>query len=438
MPGAFLVLLQFIEDNHSSLFSGMSLVVLFASCIILMLRLDACELLSSPCLTFVQAAFEWLGDGGLLAVVSAYVIVVSYVQVSWHDECKRELRKSYRVILELAEKKPETLKAETWPEWTERQFSNFCVDFVSRARLLIAWSEDWPQGVLGVALVLRYVGLKGFGFAGISAAISVGKGVLIPVGQSLIFEYKKAAVEKALDDLVFSAETRQRMVETLPSPPQNSPIDPESVGEPFNRLMKKHSDSVLKRLNVADSELYRPLRDWLQQQWFKDLMKSERHIERFRVSLVEHYLNNGAPVRYLYQLGHMKGKCKLAGFKASDCKELANFTAEMCKKAKFTVKDCTDAGFSLSQCKEAGFTVKHFKNAGFTATQCAEAGFSQDDLEDVDFTTSKQWEDAGIMPSICSFTQKPKVAYDLESDTEDSESEVSCRRCRRRKIESLE
>ena len=40
--------------------------------------------------------------------------------------------------------------AATYLEMFEVTMSNFAVEFLSHARLFIAWAEDWPQGFVGV------------------------------------------------------------------------------------------------------------------------------------------------------------------------------------------------------------------------------------------------------------------------------------------------
>lgn len=127
----------------------------------------------------VAAPSSLFTDGGLLAVLSVYVIIYSHILVIEHDDCARDLRKTYRSILELPMKRSRFGDAHL-RDWIERQLGNQFVDFLSSSRLLIAWAEDWPQGVLGVLIVLHHGGTEGFGLAGFSALVSISKGLLIP------------------------------------------------------------------------------------------------------------------------------------------------------------------------------------------------------------------------------------------------------------------
>ena len=145
--------------------------ILFVGSFFCFLIPDHLRQIDTLCQNWAPTVFRCLADGGLLASVSIYVILNSHIHIFENEDCVRDLRKRYRAILELP-LKPTNTDRETCCEWMGSRISNLCVDFLSSARLVIAWSEDIPQGLIGVVLVLRYAGRNGIGFAGISATIS--------------------------------------------------------------------------------------------------------------------------------------------------------------------------------------------------------------------------------------------------------------------------
>ena len=171
-----------------------------------------------------RAVPKWLialSDGGLLGLAAMYVIVFSYFQVALHEECKQDLHKTYMAILKLPLKPLKPVPETTW-EWLAREASNQLVDFLSSSRLLIAWTEDIPQGIIGILLIVRFSiphaesgGTKSLGFAAGSALISFLKGGLIPALQLYVFAQRKADVKRSLDLLVDSQEALQKLVDTL-------------------------------------------------------------------------------------------------------------------------------------------------------------------------------------------------------------------------------
>ena len=256
--------------------------------------------------------------------------------------------------------------------------------------------------------------------------ISFFKGMILPAIGSLLIRVvrsKELVVRKALDDLVSSPEAMQSLFAKID---ETSLVSPESVGRVLAELVKDSSKDVLERCGVDSTRKFeRMRRHWLEalrnsttsRKLKKGFRAASTTAEHFRVGLVEHYLKKGVPVNDLHELGHiMKGNCKLAGFKASDCKELANFTAEMCREAGFTITDCTDAGFSLLQCKEAGFTARDFKHHGFTAKQCKDLGFSAHACRYAEFTAT-ECQEAGFVAD--DYVTPDGVAFDSDSSDED-------------------
>ncbi|CAK8986127.1 unnamed protein product [Durusdinium trenchii] len=359
-----------------------------------MLITDRLRQIDSVLVNFSEETFWWLADGGLLAIVSIYVILHAHILVIRSEDCAQDLRKTYRAILELP-LKPTNPGGEACCAWIGRRFTNLCVDFLSSARLLIAWSEDIPQGVIGVALVLRYAGPNGIGFAGISAIISTSKGVLIPILQRLVLEYRKSQVARGLDDIL---GTQQKAF--LEKFLATSPVSHERIRLQVEEPLRTMSSDLLKRLNVdLVAEMQKMRHKWLADGG-----------EMIRCEVVASYLNQGVSTTNLFDLGHMTGHCKNAGFSAGQCKEVAGFSAQKCKEAGFSPSDCKEAGFSYSECKdadfsiqeciEAGFTPMQCKEAGFVAKQCKEAGFSARDFKDAGFS-AVQCKIVGFEETLC-------------------------------------
>lgn len=357
---------------------------------------------------------EALADGGFLAVLSTYVIIYSHILVNRSKDCAQDLRKKYGGILELPLKPTTTGEETTW-ECIERHAGNSFADFVSGARLLIAWAEDWPQGIIGVALVFRYSGINGLGFAGFSAIISVSKGLLIPYGQRIILLWKAAAVQRALEDLVETDAKQSEWVEKLKN--TSDLWSAEEVRDKLQGWLKQPSSEVLDRLGVTAVELYKPIhvqRD----QWLASVVKSDDRdkvvksdgCDTIRCRLVASYLQKGVPATELFRRGHFIGRCKLAGFSVEQCKGIASFDAKGCRNAGFLLSECLqsgcytlretmDGGFSADDWKAAGYTAKDFKthstvkmcvSAGFTVEECTRAGFARKDAESADYEIKAQ------------------------------------------------
>eukprot|EP00438_Fugacium_kawagutii_P000978 Skav221355 [mRNA] locus=scaffold2286:13301:17892:+ [translate_table: standard] len=311
-------------------------------------------------------------DGGLLSVLSVYVIVYSHIEVLLHEDCARDLRKTYRSILELPLKPTSFVKETEW-EWMERQLSNQFVDFLSSSRLLIAWAEDLPQGVLGVLLVLCHGKGKGFGLAGFSAIVSTSKGLLIPSLQSVILEHRKSVVRTGLDALVESEEALSLLLAQLE---ETFLIRAEVADEVFRDLLVAPSDDVLKGLNVAEADLFEPVRE-LRQTWL--LSAVSEHDRKFRRCLVSHFVQRGVSIQECLEAGYSSVECQYAGLSASRFKE-----------AGCSLQECKQAGFSAKECKDGGFTVSEFQDVGFSATQCRIVGFLETECEGAGYS-AKDW-----------------------------------------------
>ena len=358
-----------------------------------LLLVGVMQWLDSFGMRWTETAFTFMADGGILAVFSAYVIIYSYIQAGVHEDCAKDLCLKYGAILELP-KRPSMTISESCCEWTAREVGNLCVDFLSSSRLLMAWTEDWPQVIIALVLLLKGSegGFKVSGLLGMSVVISLAKGLLIPSFQQLMFEQRKAAVESALHALVASEEGQRLLVEKLL---QSSLVMAADLARSqLQELLLEPSTDVLKGLHVWDSQFFQPLHD-LRERWLEDVGRSEDG-ETVRQRLVAGYLQWGITPQQLFDLGHMSGNCKSAGFTVVQCKEIAKFSAKDCKEAGFSLSDCLGsgyptaairtAGFSASAWKEASFTANQCKDAGFSAKECLEAGYSWEECRDAGFS----------------------------------------------------
>ncbi|CAK9061903.1 unnamed protein product [Durusdinium trenchii] len=331
-------------------------------------------------LGYVEGVFHWMTDGGLLTVLSTYVIFYSYVRVCLNDDCAQDLRKTYGGILELPAKPAAPLATETRCDWMARQLGNLCVDFLSSSRLLIAWAEDWPQGFIGVVLVFAIHSHatesqqpKKIGFAGISAIISVGKGILIPFFQKYMFEQRSAAVQRGLDALL-SPLTLEVLVDQLPGP-----VQARKVGRTLQELVREDSRDVLKRLNVGESELFHPIHQ-LRSDWLNDLLNPEnRFFRAFQRCLLRSYgaeavRELGFSVAECQRAGFTLGQCRIAGYPPDECRDVYETgdekTGRQLKAVGFSAMDCKNAGLSAVVCRAEGFSAKDCKDAGYSPRDC--------------------------------------------------------------------
>ncbi|CAK9062005.1 unnamed protein product [Durusdinium trenchii] len=336
-------------------------------------------------LGYVEGVFHWMTDGGLLTVLSTYVIFYSYVRVCLNDDCAQDLRKTYGGILELPAKPAAPLATETRCDWMARQLGNLCVDFLSSSRLLIAWAEDWPQGFIGVVLVFAIHSHatesqqpKKIGFAGISAIISVGKGILIPFFQKYMFEQRSAAVQRGLDALL-SPLTLEVLVDQLPGP-----VQARKVGRTLQELVREDSRDVLKRLNVGESELFHPIHQ-LRSDWLNDLLNPEnRFFRAFQRCLLRSYgaeavRELGFSVAECQRAGFTLGQCRIAGYPPDECRDVYETgdekTGRQLKAVGFSAMDCKNAGLSAVVCRAEGFSAKDCKDAGYSPRDCKAAGY---------------------------------------------------------------
>ena len=151
------------------------------------------EGLSVPFLT------PWFDDG-FLFIASFYVMIISNVVVMSHPGCAQELRRTYRCVLAIPMTKPEQPQKD-WVDWLSLELSLVAADLLSSGRLLFAWAEDLPQGIIGFVLtdICFSQPERGLGFAALSAMVSLAKGCLIPAGQGCLAARLRYVLRQKLD-----------------------------------------------------------------------------------------------------------------------------------------------------------------------------------------------------------------------------------------------
>lgn len=106
---------------------------------------------------------KFLMDSGGLFMLSFYIICSAYYCVASDKDGARDMRRTYFAILawpiRSQTSKVDPVDSENVIAQVYVQMINKAVDFLSTARLLIAWVEDWPQGCLGFSLRLA-TGIK--------------------------------------------------------------------------------------------------------------------------------------------------------------------------------------------------------------------------------------------------------------------------------------
>ncbi|CAE7249823.1 unnamed protein product [Symbiodinium sp. CCMP2592] len=375
------------------------------------------------------AGLDIWADGSCLCVASIYVIIFAYIVASWYKtEAAADLRNTYMGILALP-KAAFRSGAATYLEMFEVTMSNFAVEFLSHARLFIAWAEDWPQGFVGV-----FVGLKtGSDFAWVSAIISLCKGLLIPVGQSLIFNSKSRQVRKHLALLVCSDEGLLRCAQEVPG---TSRQKFEDLQRQLFPTLHGIAEEVLLALNVLRGrDLY--IEIWRERdRWIKETLVGQKATIRkaakksgqslnfnllvadpgdsVRDAICGAYLQLRLPgnltqlSRALSSLDSDEAgdevprrlrEVRQDGYPASVCR-LAGFSCTACLKAGYEVAECLQAGFPADGWQEAGYSLERCREAGFTARGYIQVGFKRDVLRDLGMSVST-CKEAGCTASEC-------------------------------------
>ena len=371
-----------------------------------------------PLFSVVRVPTALLTDGWLLAVVSAYVIIFSYVRVSLYAEPAREIKKSYYAVLCLPP--PKTSSEEGCCAWAARQAITLWEDLLSSSRLIIAWVEDIPQGLLGMMFITTYTlpkeGVASLGFAGVSALISICKGVLIPYFQDGMFERRRQGVQKEFEMWETSDEAKPaalaRFLGCTASPTDAGFIDRDNARGMLQSHLINYSEQVLQKFGVHDREIFAPIkldRDaWVQTVLFKEDLGLDA-------------------LKHLYKI-HLERGAGEAALIASGYGREAGLTASRCKEKKYTCMQCRNSGYSAAHCKEAGYSCAECKNAGYSCRECVQAGYMEQecrlagfDERELQFVLGREKPDNGEADNrLCNLTLVlEKLSQLLGLDSED-------------------
>ena len=331
-------------------------------------------------------------DSGCLFIVSFYVICAAYFCVVSDKDGTREMRKTYCAILAWPTRSQPRVGAVGPKNAIERAYlwmSNKAVDFLSKARLLIAWVEDWPQGLIGLHLALGHRDQIGnFGFAAFSAMISFLKGILIPIGQWIIVAYKKHEVQMALMD---SKQFARYFGEA-------ASLKESVVVDEWKRALEKRVMDVLSDANIltAGTDLYQPIFDvrdeWMN--WMKErgeprslnltseFDKWKKDHDEQPSKLPEWFVVTRASSFFALVCGEIVSQRRepkdpdpeypdLEQPEGETLQEIMkNFSPEACQLGGFAAEDIVsklrEAGLSLKECLKAGYAVDICDAAGYT------------------------------------------------------------------------
>ena len=333
-------------------------------------------------------------DGGCLFTASAYTIVFAHV-AAWHrNEAKRDLLSAFLVVPFLPTRLLSVPTA-TCTEYITVKMSNLAVDFLSHARLVIAWGEDWPQGFIGI-----FVGrVTESSFAWVSAAASLSKGLLIPILQSILRRIKQQQVKWHLNRLIDTrGEELPRCVKKQLQVSQM--LNKADMIVRMHASLKDLSTETLHALNVKEGkslvEAFFAMRDaWLEETMRRDgfevlcakyiqahqqkLPTSWQEVRRDGYSSKVCHLA-GATFQALQNAGYSVKDCVQAGFTSKELAALG-YDARTLKTLGLTAKQLRDNNFSAEECKVAGYSIVDMKNAEFSAGECWKADFADDELK---------------------------------------------------------
>ena len=395
-----------------------------------------------------------LMDSGALFILSFYVICAAYYCVASDKDGARELRRLYFAILALPIRSQAQqvgpVGSENVIEQVYLWMSNKAVDFLSTARLLIAWVEDWPQGLLGLLLALGHRDQVGsFGFAAFSAIISFLKGILIPSGQLIIVSFKRAEVQRALMD---SKQLAMYFGE-------NSSLTHKRILSQWERALEERARDVLSNANILEGlDLYQPIYED-QHAW---MMEHAQPTSRLKPTLGSNWLRprrthhgiisgssffatHGISGSSLFAVvcGELVSQrrdpeqlsccakccanlfsqhhepeeddldaldeilkvfppeaCHLGGFKDGSIQKLG----KKIREAGWSLEECIKANYTVKMCLEAGYTKNAFKEIGFNRLHVV-SGFNEEDLASIGVfrngTTCRDLKEAGFSLEQC-------------------------------------
>ena len=325
--------------------------------------------------------YKFWVSSSCLWVLAVYVIIYSYILVCRHAESALDIQKTYLGIWSLPPRAPQPLNTSLC-EKAKITATNFFVDFLSTGRLLIAWAEDWPQGFIGILILIKMEGKGTAQFLWTSAAISLAKGVLIPAGQAAVVEAKRLEVQHGLDDL-HTSDARRKFAQSLESRGQWSR---SQLPGALQDVLRERVDDLMVSLNVRpDRDAYTPLFD-LGSKWVQSACSDESYLNEVGGAYVQLLCPRILTLARVLELGYAEA-CRMAGFSLEECVK-AGLTAAECREAGFTAADCKSGGLSIYDCKAGGYVAKDCRIAGFLAKDCKDAGFTAAECREAGFTAT--------------------------------------------------
>jgi len=267
-------------------------------------------------------------DGGFLFIASFYVMIISNVVVMSHPGCAQELRRTYSCVLAIPMTKPEQ-PLNYWVDWLSLELSLIAGDLLSSVKLLLAWAEDLPQGIIGFALTACAAqGAHGLGFAALSAMVSLVKGCLIPTGQGCLAARLAYVLRNKLDVWKPPDFTT---AELLGLPRQDIQ---DSLQLSLSPSLRKHAESVIADMGLRrDLDLHEPVFAAIEK-WSEQKVADE--LKKVSAESVAALKRQGAGLQEVFANG---------------------YSLEAARGGGFTLSACLEAGFGLQDCLRAGFRL---------------------------------------------------------------------------------
>lgn len=126
-----------------------------------------------------------------------------------------------------------------------------------------------------------------------------------------MFERRRQEVQQSLEHLVGSDKALEELTDRLREAPGRIPRG--QIKTLLQEVLKELSDDVLRRFNVGERELFRPIiseRDrWL---WWLNQCMSEDRFDSVVAKLVATYVEGGASAADLSVASYLAGACKRA------------------------------------------------------------------------------------------------------------------------------
>lgn len=257
-------------------------------------------------------------DGAFLYLASTYIMIMAYQMILSNDESSTEVFRSYFGILALPLYKE--VRPDGWYDRIRTMVYNKMIGYLSSSRLLIAFSEDGPQGFIGVALTIGHREQVGsLGFAAFSACISVLKAVLIPVGQKIILQHTLWRAKQGLKDT-------KTFVRTCFADEINlSQLTKNDLKSTWERALEKRERDLHISLNLLHGpslyrQVYETTAKWKSNNL--DVQRNEGAADLLRSV-------SGVIIKLSRKDGDSVSDIRAKGFELQDC-VAANFTLDEC------------------------------------------------------------------------------------------------------------